>query len=208
MQKEIIAHARGRSGAGDRGDAGARVDARSSRGRPGPKSATPPTPWTRAPTPSCWRARRRPASSRSRGADARRHHPRRRTDAAAFPHVLPAIDPTVSLHGRALCEAAVTLATTARAAAIVAVTHEGRRRGCCRRCGRRAPILAATPNLELAASLTLWWGVEPFVSVETNLDRLEAADARPRPPRARLGRRVHQREPDAPPHGCELPPRA
>jgi pyruvate kinase len=94
---------------------------------------------------------------------------------AAFPHVLPAIDPTVSLHGPALCEAAVTLATTARAAAIVAVTHEGRTARLLSALRPPAPILAATPNLELAASLSLWWGVEPFVSVEANLDRLEAA---------------------------------
>jgi pyruvate kinase len=93
---------------------------------------------------------------------------------AVLPHVLPAIEPSVSLHGPALCEAAVTLATTARAAAIVAVTHEGRTARLLSALRPEAPILAATPNVELAAALTLWWGVEPFVSIETNLDRLEA----------------------------------
>ena len=94
--------------------------------------------------------------------------------AATFKHVLPAIDPAVSLHGPALCQAAVTLATTARAGAIVAVTHEGRTARLLSALRPAAPILAATPNAELAGSLTLWWGVEPFVSVETHLDRLEA----------------------------------
>jgi pyruvate kinase len=94
--------------------------------------------------------------------------------AATLPHVLPAIDPMVSLHGPALCEAAVTLATTARAGAIVAVTQEGRTARLLSALRPAAPIFAATPNAELAGTLTLWWGVEPFVSVETNLDRLEA----------------------------------
>jgi len=93
---------------------------------------------------------------------------------AAFPHGLPAIDSTVSLHGPALCEAAVTLATTARAAAIVAVTHEGRTARLLSALRPGAPIFAATPNAELAGRLTLWWGVEPFVSAENSLDRLEA----------------------------------
>jgi pyruvate kinase len=40
-------------------------------------------------------------------------------------------------HGRALCEAAVTLADRGEADAIVAVTAEGKhRRACSRRCGR------------------------------------------------------------------------
>jgi pyruvate kinase len=93
---------------------------------------------------------------------------------ATFPHVLPAIDPQVSLHGAALCEAAVTLAHTARASAIVAVTHEGRTARLLSALRPAAPILAATAHAELAGSLRLWWGVEPFVSVETNLDRVEA----------------------------------
>ena len=93
---------------------------------------------------------------------------------ATFPHVLPAIDPLVSLHGPALCEAAVTLATTARASAIVAVTHEGRTARLLSALRPAAPILAATAHAELAGSLRLWWGVEPFVSAETNLDRVEA----------------------------------
>jgi pyruvate kinase len=93
---------------------------------------------------------------------------------ATLPHMLPAMDPLVSLHGPALCEAAVTLATTARASAIVAVTQEGRTARLLSALRPTAPIFAATAHVELAGSLTLWWGVEPFVSVETNLDRVEA----------------------------------
>jgi pyruvate kinase len=93
---------------------------------------------------------------------------------AAFQHVLPAIDPTASLHGPALCEAAVTLASTARADAIVAVTQEGKTARLLSALRPLAPILAATANADLAGALAPWWGVQPFVSRETNLDRLEA----------------------------------
>jgi pyruvate kinase len=93
---------------------------------------------------------------------------------ATFQHVLPAIDPTASLHGPALCEAAVTLASTSQADAIVAVTQEGKTARLLSSLRPSAPILAATPNAELAGALAPWWGVQPFVSRETNLDRLEA----------------------------------
>jgi len=93
---------------------------------------------------------------------------------AAFQHTLPSIDPTASLHGPALCAAAVTLATTSHAAAIVAVTQEGKTARLLSALRPAAPIIAATPNTELAAALTLLWGVQPFVSTELNLDRLEA----------------------------------
>jgi hypothetical protein len=50
-------------------------------------------------------------------------------DAESIPSdspVMPVVDPIVGLSGHALCEAAVTLATTGQASAIVAVTREGR----------------------------------------------------------------------------------
>jgi pyruvate kinase len=93
---------------------------------------------------------------------------------ATFQHVLPTIDPTASLHGPALCEAAVTLATTSQAAAIVAVTQEGKTARLLSALRPAAPILAATANAEMAGTLAMWWGVQPFLSNETNLDRLEA----------------------------------
>jgi pyruvate kinase len=98
-------------------------------------------------------------------------------DAESIPastHVLPVVNITRSLHGPALCEAAVTLATSARADAIVAVTHEGRTARLLSALRPEAPILAATPGHEVAATLALLWGVVPFVSGERNIERLTA----------------------------------
>jgi pyruvate kinase len=89
-------------------------------------------------------------------------------------HVLPAVDPTGSLHGPALSEAAVTLATTAKADAIVAVTHEGKTARLLSALRPAAPILAATPDEKLAGALAVCWGVTPFISAERQLDRLES----------------------------------
>jgi pyruvate kinase len=96
-------------------------------------------------------------------------------DAESIPssaHVLPVVNITRSPHGPALCEAAVTLATTARADAIVAVTQEGRTARLLSALRPAAPILAATPRPEVAATLAVLWGVQPFVSSERNIDRL------------------------------------
>ena len=92
----------------------------------------------------------------------------------AFQHTLPSIDPTASLHGPALCAAAVTLASTSHATAIVAVTQEGKTARLLSVLRPAAPIIAATPNTELATALALLWGVQPFISSELNLERLEA----------------------------------
>jgi pyruvate kinase len=84
---------------------------------------------------------------------------------------LPAPDPTTgsvlpsaaSRHGRALCEAAVTLATTGEAEAIVAVTRGGqtaRLLSCLR---PRALILGITSSEQVASRLALLWGVTPLV---------------------------------------------
>jgi pyruvate kinase len=89
-------------------------------------------------------------------------------------HSLPADDPTASRHGPALSEAAVTLATTANADAIVAVTHEGKTARLLSALRPAAPILAATPDAEVAGTLALLWGVAPFITSERNLDRLES----------------------------------
>ena len=62
---------------------------------------------------------------------------------ARFP---PALDPTGSLHGRALCEAAVTLATHGHADAIVAVTREGKTARLLSALRPGAPIFAATAH--------------------------------------------------------------
>ncbi len=86
----------------------------------------------------------------------------------------PAIDAASSRHGQALAQAAVTLATTGQADAIVAVTAEGRTARLLSACRPAAPILAATTDGSVAGSLSMLWGVLPFVAAERNIDRLTA----------------------------------
>jgi pyruvate kinase len=88
-------------------------------------------------------------------------------------HVLPAVDPTGTPYAAALCEAAVTLATTAKADAIVAVTNEGKTARLLSTLRPAAPILAATPSADVAGALTVLWGVTPFMSEDRNVDSLE-----------------------------------
>ena len=83
-----------------------------------------------------------------------------------------AIKSASTRHGQALAQAAVTLATTGQAAAIVAVTNEGRTAKLLSAYRPLAPILAAAPSRDVAASLSLWWGVCPFVAAERDFDRL------------------------------------
>ena len=72
-------------------------------------------------------------------------------------------------HGRALCEAAVTLADRSRAAAIVAVTEAGRTALMLASLRPAARILAATPHARTACRLGLVWGVTPIVTGATDL---------------------------------------
>jgi pyruvate kinase len=98
-------------------------------------------------------------------------------DAESMPpseRVQPAVDPTGSRHGRALCEAAVTLSTTGQADAIVAVTSEGKTARLLSSLRPVAPIYAVTPNTRAAATLTLYWGVQPVVASERDPEALEA----------------------------------
>ena len=85
-----------------------------------------------------------------------------------------ATDATSSRHGQALAHAAVTLATTGQADAIVAVTTEGRTARLISACRPAAPILAATANAGVAGSLCLLWGVVPFITAERGIDSLTA----------------------------------
>lgn len=75
----------------------------------------------------------------------------------------PAVDPTGTRHGHALCEAAVTLAATARADAIVAVTRRGRTVRLLSALRPPTPIIAATPSLDVIGASTLLWGVTPVL---------------------------------------------
>jgi pyruvate kinase len=64
--------------------------------------------------------------------------------------------------GRALCEAAVTLAERSRAEAIVAVTRAGKTARLLSALRPRAPIYAATNDPAVARKLALAWGVVPL----------------------------------------------
>jgi pyruvate kinase len=88
-------------------------------------------------------------------------------------HTSPAIDVAPSVHSRALCEAAVTLATTGQADAIVAVTRQGKTARLLSALRPSAPIYAATASTDTAASLALFWGVVPVVTEERGVEPLE-----------------------------------
>ena len=89
-------------------------------------------------------------------------------------------------HGHAMCEAAVTLATTGQAEAIVAVTRLGKTAQLLSSLRPRATILAVTPSEAVARRLTLYWGVRPLVSDLRDLRALERPirEAIPLPTRA------------------------
>jgi pyruvate kinase len=67
-------------------------------------------------------------------------------------------------HGRAICEAAVTLAARGEANAIVAVTRRGKTARMLSALRPRAPIYAATDQPDVARRLTLQWGVVPLLT--------------------------------------------
>ncbi len=67
-------------------------------------------------------------------------------------------------HGRALCEAAVTLADRGHAEAIVAVTHGGNTARMLATFRPQAAILAATNRPDVARRLLLYRGVTPIVT--------------------------------------------
>ena len=70
----------------------------------------------------------------------------------------------LSGHGRALCEAAVTLADHANAHGIVAITHGGKTARLLSALRPRAPIFGATDQHDIAHRLGLSWGVVPVVA--------------------------------------------
>jgi pyruvate kinase len=85
----------------------------------------------------------------------------------------PTADPTGSVHGRALCEAAVTLATTGRADAIVAVTREGKTARLLSALRPETRIIAATASPTVAGTVALMRGVTPVITAERELGPLE-----------------------------------
>jgi pyruvate kinase len=88
-------------------------------------------------------------------------------------HIAPGVDPTGSLHGRALCEAAVTLATVGHADAIVAVTREGKTARLLAALRPSVPVIAATGSAGVAGALALFRGVCPVITEERDLERVE-----------------------------------
>ncbi len=72
--------------------------------------------------------------------------------------------PMIAGHGRAICEAAVTLADHGEASAIVAVTRGGKTARVLSAMRPRAPIFAATDQPEIARRLALSWGVVPVLA--------------------------------------------
>jgi len=85
----------------------------------------------------------------------------------------PVVDATRTVHGRALCEAAVTLGTVAQAQAIIAVTREGKTARMLAALRPPTRILAATESAEVAGMLALLRGVTPMISAERDIEQLE-----------------------------------
>jgi pyruvate kinase len=88
-------------------------------------------------------------------------------------------------HGRAICEAAVTLAVRGEASAIVAVTRGGKTARLLSALRPRARIYAATDRDDVSRRLALAWGVVPVVS-DLSGDVTEAA--------YRIGARLVERD--------------
>lgn len=69
-----------------------------------------------------------------------------------------------SAHSRALCEAAVAMADSAHAVAIVALTRAGKTAHLLAAMRPQARILAVTPDRSVAASFAMLWGVTPVLT--------------------------------------------
>jgi pyruvate kinase len=67
-------------------------------------------------------------------------------------------------HGMAICDAAVTLAEHAHAAAIVAVTHGGKTARVLSALRPKVPIFGATDQVGISHRLALAWGVVPVLT--------------------------------------------
>lgn len=78
-----------------------------------------------------------------------------------------------TVHGRAMCEAAVTLASTGQAEAIIAVTLHGKTAQLLSSLRPAALIVAVTPSDAVARRLKLYWGIRPVVSDLEDLRALE-----------------------------------
>jgi pyruvate kinase len=97
-------------------------------------------------------------------------------DAESMPpgeRIVPEMDPTRSPHGRAVCEAAVTLASTARADAIVAVTREGHTARMLAALRPATQVFAVTPSADVVGATMLLWGVTPILTAAHQITEIE-----------------------------------
>ena len=83
---------------------------------------------------------------------------------AALSVPLEADSHSMPAHGRAICEAAVTMAGRGEANAIVAVTRRGKTARMLSALRPRAPIYGATDQPDIARRLALPWGVVPLLT--------------------------------------------
>jgi pyruvate kinase len=67
-------------------------------------------------------------------------------------------------HGRAICQAAVTLAARSDAVAIVAITRGGKTARLLSALRPRVPVFAATDQPAISRQLALFWGVVPVLT--------------------------------------------
>ena len=106
---------------------------------------------------------------------------------AAARHRSDGCKPDARAHGRALCEAAITLASHSRAAAIVAVTAEATRRGYLSSLRPDAGVLAVTEREDVARRLSLpsvirSWPMSALTSTRQPSRRRGITGAAPRRP--------------------------
>jgi pyruvate kinase len=90
----------------------------------------------------------------------------------AAEHISPAFHPAGSHHGRALCEAAVSLAAAAQAEAIVAVTREGHTARLLSSLRPPTQVFAATSSRDVVGACSILWGVTPLLTAASQLDDL------------------------------------
>ena len=147
VQKEIIRLRANARPAGHRRDSGARIDARRAAADPGRGQRRRQRRRRGGRCDHAGRGDGHWRLSGAGGADARSRDPRGR-GAAVTERIRPSSTRRAAVHGRALCEAAVTLAAAGQADAIVAVTREGKTARLLSACvRRRAGFRGDTRNL-------------------------------------------------------------
>ena len=209
VQKHIIRRARAAGRAGRFWPRRCSSRCASSRGRPGPRSATPPTPWTRAPTRSCWPARPRSARYPVRAVETLDAIIR---DAESMPpreRIVPEMRSDRQPHGRAVCEAAVD----ARVDGARRRDRRGHARG---PHGAAAGVAAALDagvrgdreRRTWSAPARCLWGVTPLLTTASDIDELEHLLVDAPAGAQRIGRGVRQRQRRAESHRRQLRQRA